>query len=238
FAVTSDVGRAAQCRVSGVGAAAVCGGGVDQYSGARCGFQLLLLGECDFTPARTGMDRIDNVFPVHDAHRLRKDHAGLRGEVLLVIVIGEDVKGYFKQHVDNEEVPIASRVSHVAYGEFFIDKGQWKNFTMIAYLSGTGLSQYESMTIYALRPLVRLPTSSGLPNTIRGLTEERTMKFPKNLDSEFVVMTPDKQAVIERCDAEIYTRLDQNYDNFAGHELISSYEFQSDWSSWEMHPQG
>jgi len=64
------------------------------------------------------------------------------------------------------------------------------------------------------------------------------MKFPKNLDSEFVVITPDKQAVIERCDAKIYTRLDQNYDNFAGHELISSYEFQSDWSGWEMHPQG
>lgn len=97
-------------------------------------------------------------FYVQSADRVRKAYLEQVDEVdgeriaQILYVIGEDVKGYFKQHVDNEEVPIASRVSHVAYGEFFIDKGQWKNFTMIAYLSGTGLSQNESMTIYALRP--------------------------------------------------------------------------------------
>lgn len=63
-------------------------------------------------------------------------------------------------------------------------------------------------------------------------------KQPLSIDKEFVVMSPEKNASIEHPDSEPYARLDENYNHFVGHELISCYEFTSDWSSWEMHPHG
>lgn len=55
---------------------------------------------------------------------------------------------------------------------------------------------------------------------------------------DYVVLTPDNTASIERCDAELYQRLDASYAGFQGCQLISCYEFEQDWSLWEMHPQG
>lgn len=69
----------------------------------------------------------------------------------ILYIVGERVDGYFKQHVDDDEVPIESRISHIAYGEFLIDRGRWAHFTMVAYFSGNGLSHNETMTIYAMR---------------------------------------------------------------------------------------
>ncbi len=54
----------------------------------------------------------------------------------------------------------------------------------------------------------------------------------------FVVLNPDKKASLECADAGLYQRLEQNYQEFAGHELISCHEFAEDWRSWEMHPAG
>lgn len=60
----------------------------------------------------------------------------------------------------------------------------------------------------------------------------------RSIDTEFVVMRPDKNATVERFDAELYTRLDRDYDGFKGHELISCHFFSEDWPSWEIHPNG
>ena len=64
------------------------------------------------------------------------------------------------------------------------------------------------------------------------------MKLPNQIEKDFIVLGPSKVASIENSDATLYERLDANYDNFIGHELISCYEFEHDWSSWEVHPNG
>lgn len=61
---------------------------------------------------------------------------------------------------------------------------------------------------------------------------------PGNIKSEFIVLSPDKKATLEKPDQELYERLDRRYDNFAGHELISCHEFSEDWAAWEIHPKG
>ncbi len=59
-----------------------------------------------------------------------------------------------------------------------------------------------------------------------------------SINQDFVVLSPDKSATIETADASLYQRLNQNYQGFKGHELISCHEFNEDWSSWEIHPNG
>ncbi|NJL57754.1 hypothetical protein HC928_23450 [bacterium] len=58
------------------------------------------------------------------------------------------------------------------------------------------------------------------------------------IEQDFVVLSPDKKASIEHADGTLYERLDKTYPNFIGHELISCYEFEADWTSWEVHPHG
>lgn len=60
----------------------------------------------------------------------------------------------------------------------------------------------------------------------------------RSIDSEFVVMSPDKQVSIEPWDPGLYERLDKQYGSFAGHELIACHSFDSDWPTWEIHPHG
>ncbi|MEN0038157.1 MAG: cupin [Cellvibrio sp.] len=64
------------------------------------------------------------------------------------------------------------------------------------------------------------------------------MKSPNQIEQDFVVLRPDKTASIEPADSTLYERLDKTYGDFSGHELISCYEFDSDWTSWEIHPHG
>lgn len=64
------------------------------------------------------------------------------------------------------------------------------------------------------------------------------MTSPHSIEKQFVVISPDKVASVERADATLYERLDANYSDFVGHELVSCYEFDSDWPSWEVHPHG
>lgn len=59
-----------------------------------------------------------------------------------------------------------------------------------------------------------------------------------SIANEFIVMSPDKRATIETADQDLYQRLDERYNNFSGHELISHYEFSADWDASEMHPHG
>lgn len=60
----------------------------------------------------------------------------------------------------------------------------------------------------------------------------------KDIEKEFVVLSPDKNATTEILHPTLFEELDQKYHGFKGHELISSFEFSSDWQSWEMHPAG
>lgn len=60
----------------------------------------------------------------------------------------------------------------------------------------------------------------------------------RSLARDFVVLSPDKRATVETADAGLYQRLDENYQDFAGHELIALHQFDSDWGSWEIHPHG
>lgn len=64
------------------------------------------------------------------------------------------------------------------------------------------------------------------------------IKSSQSITKDFVVLSPDKHATIERCDSGLYERLDKDYGGFKGHDLISCYEFDDDWSSWERHPHG
>lgn len=64
------------------------------------------------------------------------------------------------------------------------------------------------------------------------------MKSPNQIEQDFVVLSPDKRASIEHANSTLYERLDKTYGDFSGHELISCYEFDSDWSNWEIHPHG
>ena len=64
------------------------------------------------------------------------------------------------------------------------------------------------------------------------------MKRSYNIQNDFIVLNTNKDASIEKCDEGLYSRLDKSYNDFVGCELISCYEFDSDWPSWEMHPHG
>jgi mannose-6-phosphate isomerase-like protein (cupin superfamily) len=59
-----------------------------------------------------------------------------------------------------------------------------------------------------------------------------------SIDSDFVVLSPDKRATIETADAGLYERLDTDYGGFSGHELIACHTFDEDWPTWEIHPHG
>lgn len=62
--------------------------------------------------------------------------------------------------------------------------------------------------------------------------------IPRSLDRDFVVMSPDKTAHVESADDGLYQRLDAVYGNFEGHELLALHHFDSDWTTWEIHPHG
>jgi cupin superfamily acireductone dioxygenase involved in methionine salvage len=60
----------------------------------------------------------------------------------------------------------------------------------------------------------------------------------KSIDELFVVIDSEKNAHVEMADAELYARLEANYSGFRGCELISCHNFEKDWDSWEIHPNG
>lgn len=64
------------------------------------------------------------------------------------------------------------------------------------------------------------------------------MNDPYSIDKEFLVLDPEKQATIEPSDSSLFERIVKKYNGFKGCELISCYKFSSDWSTWEIHPNG
>lgn len=58
------------------------------------------------------------------------------------------------------------------------------------------------------------------------------------LATNFVVLDDKFRADTVEVTPELYARLDEEYKEFAGHLLISSYAFDDDWPTWEVHPAG
>jgi mannose-6-phosphate isomerase-like protein (cupin superfamily) len=66
------------------------------------------------------------------------------------------------------------------------------------------------------------------------------MTDPTNLDlaSTYVVFEPDHSAVPVTVSPTMFEILDQRFDHFKGRLLVSSFIFDTDWPSWEMHGAG
>jgi len=60
----------------------------------------------------------------------------------------------------------------------------------------------------------------------------------QKLASNFVVLNDKFKADVVAVTPDLYERIDEEYKEFAGHLLISNYEFDSDWPTWEVHPSG
>lgn len=58
------------------------------------------------------------------------------------------------------------------------------------------------------------------------------------LASNFVILNDQFKANIVEVTQDLYERLDDEYKDFAGHLMISSYSFDADWPTWEVHPAG
>jgi mannose-6-phosphate isomerase-like protein (cupin superfamily) len=60
----------------------------------------------------------------------------------------------------------------------------------------------------------------------------------KNLLDTYVVIGPDHSATPVEVTPSIYEELDRRFDAFKGRLLVARYNFETDWPTWEMHPQG
>lgn len=61
---------------------------------------------------------------------------------------------------------------------------------------------------------------------------------PLDLRSSFVVLNKELLADTITVSDTIWSDLDERYGNFAGHTLVSSFSFDTDWPTWEIHPHG
>ena len=59
-----------------------------------------------------------------------------------------------------------------------------------------------------------------------------------DIAENFVVVDPSMRANVEAFDESLYQRIDQNYEGFKNHQLVSCHSFDEDWSTWEIHPHG
>lgn len=65
------------------------------------------------------------------------------------------------------------------------------------------------------------------------------MSIPvNNLADTFAVVKPDLDVELVKVTPSLYNELDANFSGFAGHVLVSTHEFSSDWPTWERHPAG
>jgi mannose-6-phosphate isomerase-like protein (cupin superfamily) len=59
-----------------------------------------------------------------------------------------------------------------------------------------------------------------------------------DLASTFVVLQPDLSTELIEVRPTVFEELDRRFDGFRGRVLISSFSFDTDWTTWEMHPVG
>lgn len=59
-----------------------------------------------------------------------------------------------------------------------------------------------------------------------------------HINDVFTVVTPQLAMHTMPIGPTLYQELDERFDAFAGHMLISTHQFEKDWSMWELHPAG
>ncbi len=59
-----------------------------------------------------------------------------------------------------------------------------------------------------------------------------------NLAETFAVITPALDAVPKALSPSLYQELENEFNGFAGHTLVSMHSFNQDWPTWEKHPAG
>jgi mannose-6-phosphate isomerase-like protein (cupin superfamily) len=59
-----------------------------------------------------------------------------------------------------------------------------------------------------------------------------------DLSTTFVVLQPDQSIARVQATPTVFEELDRRFEGFKGRMLISSFSFESSWSSWERHPAG
>jgi mannose-6-phosphate isomerase-like protein (cupin superfamily) len=60
----------------------------------------------------------------------------------------------------------------------------------------------------------------------------------RDLGETFAVLQPDQSMALIDVTPTVFEELDRRFDGFKGRVLISSFSFDSDWPTWEMHPVG
>lgn len=65
-----------------------------------------------------------------------------------------------------------------------------------------------------------------------------THSEPLDLASTYVVVEPDHTIVPVAVSPAVFEELDQRFDHFKRRLLVSSFVFDTDWSTWELHPEG
>ena len=61
---------------------------------------------------------------------------------------------------------------------------------------------------------------------------------PADIQKSFVVDNESFLADVMPVSETFWSDLDARYGDFAGHSLISSFSFDDDWPTWEIHPEG
>jgi mannose-6-phosphate isomerase-like protein (cupin superfamily) len=59
-----------------------------------------------------------------------------------------------------------------------------------------------------------------------------------NLLSKYVVVGPDFSAVGVDVTPTIWEDLDRHFEGFKGRLLVARFDFETDWPTWEIHPEG
>ncbi len=59
-----------------------------------------------------------------------------------------------------------------------------------------------------------------------------------SLFDTFAILKPDLKIDQLAVTATLYQELDQRYEQFRSHVLISAHSFSEDWGVWEFHPEG
>jgi mannose-6-phosphate isomerase-like protein (cupin superfamily) len=61
---------------------------------------------------------------------------------------------------------------------------------------------------------------------------------PHDLNHMLYIQGPEGKCTLKADGPDFYQELDTEFNGFAGHTLVSQYNFDEPWPVWEMHPMG
>lgn len=61
---------------------------------------------------------------------------------------------------------------------------------------------------------------------------------PFDLSTTPLIMAPDGVATAKPFSQSFFEELDSDFDEFKGHILVMTFEFDEAWPTWEIHPNG